>query len=250
MTMTQEEADILLLGAAKSGDNQKVRAALDADAAIDVVDDSNVTALIWAAYCNHSETCQLLLEKGANIHAVDANGNTALIWAAHFGYNKICQLLLENGADINAVDNGGDTALLSAGLNGKTETCQFLLRQGAAVPTTFTKGKEDLAETFANYLAEMKASAQKAFPIGQKPAREACISAEGKPTDAVLNACATGQFAALVAAPLLRTKNPDDRKLFLDIYKSLPKHWQNQEAALYLIACRGSQPQRQQGRGI
>jgi ankyrin repeat protein len=241
MTMTQEEANKLLMKAADSGDIAKVQAALDAGADIHARDRFGHTALIWAASNGHIETCRLLLEKGTDIHAVNIHGDNALIRAAGNGRTEICRLLLEKGADIHAVDKDDKTALILAAHNCHTKTCKFLLRQGAAMPMIFPKGKEHLAERLTKYLSEMKTSAQKAFPTGHKPTHEACLTSEGKPTDAVLDACATDQFAALIAAPLLHTKNPDDRKLFLDIYKALPKHWQNEEAALYLQARRDMQ---------
>jgi 26S proteasome non-ATPase regulatory subunit 10 len=277
MSMTQEEANKLLLEAATAGKNKKVQAALDAGAAIDAVDSAGITALMWAAYGNHSETCQLLLEKDADVNVANNNGNTALLAAAAKGYVKTCRLLLEkradinvvskvgitpliraainghietclllleNGAHINAVDKDGNTPLILTAWNDHIKTCSLLLRQGAGIPAACLKGEGKVAKLISGCLAEMKASAQAAFPTGQKPARKTCLTPEGKPTDAVLDACATDQFAALIAAPLLHTKHPDDRKLFLDIYKALPKHWQNEEAALYLQVRRDMQPAR------
>jgi ankyrin repeat protein len=244
MTITQKEANKQLVQAARYGDNKRVQAALDAGAAIDAMDDHGSTALICAAVNGRTETCQLLLDNGANIHAANDSGSTALVRAANYNYIATCQLLLEKGADINVVPKDGYTALMWSAYLGETKTSQFLLRQGAAVPTILPKENQNLAEKISGYLTEMKAFAQKAFPTGNKPARAVCITPEGKPTDALLDACATGQFAALIAAPLLHTKNPDDRKLFLDIYKALPKHWQNEEAALYLQVRRDMQPAR------
>jgi ankyrin repeat protein len=263
-----------LMLAAGNGHTETCQLLLDKEADINVANKNGYTALMSAAYKNSPEICKMLLERGADVHALNDDGRTVLIQIARYGHTEICQLLLDNGADINAVARDGYTALMLAAGSGQTETCRLLLdkeadinavnkngstalmlasynhrieachllmRYGAIVPTISPKEEENFKKYFFFDLSEMKASAQEAFPAGQKPARETCLTPEGKPTDALLDACASGLFVQRIAAPLLHTKNPDNRKLFFDIYKSLPKHWKNEEATLYLQAVRGMQ---------
>jgi hypothetical protein len=50
----------------------------------------------------------------------------------------------------------------------------------------------------------------------------------------VFYSCLTGQFTTLVAAPLIASIGPDDRRLFQDVWDALPLHWKNRYQNLYL----------------
>ncbi len=231
-----------LMEAARFDHTETCRLLLEKKADIFAADNAGITALMQAADSGHTETCRLLLEKGADINAMDNDGDTVLMWAAVNGWTETCQLLLDNGADINAVSKDSYTALLLVARYYHPETAQYLLRQGAAVPGLFPDGDQALANRAINnyvkrissHLAAMKASGQAAFPAGQKLLREECLTPEGKPTDALLDVCATGQFAALIAAPLLRAQDKEGWALFKEIYHALPLCWQEREAATYL----------------
>jgi ankyrin repeat-rich membrane spanning protein len=46
-----------------------------------------------------------LLEKGADVNVEDNNDWTALMWAAYKGHTGIVKALIDRGADVNAKDN-------------------------------------------------------------------------------------------------------------------------------------------------
>jgi ankyrin repeat protein len=76
------------------------------------------------------EGVKRLLDNGADVNLRDNYDSTALMWAAYFGYTAIVKLLLDNGADITMQDNYGDTALLMADGQGHTELVELLLDKG------------------------------------------------------------------------------------------------------------------------
>jgi len=108
-----QEANSQLIEAAKNGETEKVRAALDSGASVDARAEGIVaeTALMLAAQKGDADIVQVLLDAGADVDAKDADGWTALVHAAYtIGRTDTVQALLDAGADVDAKDYNGETA--------------------------------------------------------------------------------------------------------------------------------------------
>ncbi len=123
-----------LLGAAKSGDAERVQDALQEGA------DRTGAAVEIAAYQGHPDIVKLLLEKGADVNTkVTCPSGSAFIvercpliaWASSLGRADIVKYLVEHGADVNARGAYRMTSLLFAAMAGDADVIQLLLQHGA-----------------------------------------------------------------------------------------------------------------------
>ena len=73
----------------------------------------NIT-LIQAAKNGNIELVKSALDNGANVNAKDKRGNTALHFLAHNGHMEVIKVLFEAQANMNAKKNNGWTALMLA----------------------------------------------------------------------------------------------------------------------------------------
>ena len=100
---------------------------------IDIIDDSGMTALLYAADAGDADAVAHLLDAGADplwrdrhqpargpIHIAAAKGDLAVL-----------QVLLDHGVDVDALDGAGGGALLWAGYKGQLAAAQMLLDAGA-----------------------------------------------------------------------------------------------------------------------
>ena len=139
-----------LIAGAATGDNDKVLAALDkgADINVNLARNMHMGPLIWAAGCNHVDTVDLLLRRGANVNGTATwdsgmegavEGETPLIFAAFYAQHDAVRLLLSRGANPNAQNTvipdlrkperrKWDTPLLAS---GSAETTEILLAHRA-----------------------------------------------------------------------------------------------------------------------
>ena len=159
-----------LHAAAWSGDLEKLRNLLGADADVSVRDSSGRTALHVAAFAGHDAIVRTLVEAGADPNALEndrydivtiaavANDlelletalslggdarnttspydGTALIAAAHLGHGAVVDVLIAAGAPLNHINNLGWTALIEAVILGDgghdhIEIVKALVRAGA-----------------------------------------------------------------------------------------------------------------------
>jgi len=162
--------DKRLLTAAKSGNLEGVKRALEADADVKAKNKEGNTALMLASGEGHTEIVKLLeeaveekskeeekkkkweenrqvrhnkrlrnaaksgdlegvkraLEAGADVKAKNTMGDTALMLASKNGNTEIVKLLIEKGADVNAKDSKGNTALMLASKEQHTEIVNLL----------------------------------------------------------------------------------------------------------------------------
>ena len=88
------------------------------------------TPLILATKEGHHEVCRMLIEKGADMSIVDTSDKSALMHAAWFGDLKMSSLLIENHADVKQ-EEGNRTALHYACRADSEEVVKLLLREGA-----------------------------------------------------------------------------------------------------------------------
>jgi ankyrin repeat protein len=116
--------------AAKSGDEDRVRALLDSDAQlINARDTDDSTPLHCAVWKGHLSVVSTLLNAGADVNAVNQNdhwGNTPLHAAAHANHTAIAQLLIERGANLDARDVSGRTPLEHTAFHKATAVAKLL----------------------------------------------------------------------------------------------------------------------------
>jgi ankyrin repeat protein len=130
------DASKQFIKAAKSGDVEKLRVLLDADAdLIHARDADGSTALHCATWKGRQAVVTFLLSAGAdvNIHSHNEHwGTTPLHAAAHANQAAIAQMLIENGADVNAQDKDGKTPLHHTTFHKAKAAARVLQNSGAS----------------------------------------------------------------------------------------------------------------------
>ncbi len=119
-----------LFDAARAGDTETLRAALDAGVAIDSCNANGDTLLMLAAYHCRAPAVKLLLERGADADRANAKGQRPLAGVCWKGALDIARALLDRGAEIDA-GGGGMTPLMLASMCGHREVVALLLARGA-----------------------------------------------------------------------------------------------------------------------
>ena len=139
--------------AAEQGLTNIVDKLLKAGANINLKDEYEMTALMYAAregremtfvcgnalqdlsdielnkietYQGNTDTIKLLLDNGANPDEQNKEGQTALMLAAERGHLATAKVLLASGANINIKDNNNNTALMLAARKGHIKMVQLL----------------------------------------------------------------------------------------------------------------------------
>ncbi len=129
VTLSQEEKDRQLFGAAVAGDLERVKELIEQGANKDARDNraSKGTSLHWAAHRGHLSVVKYLVEQGANINARSSGQQgTPLHYAAHGGHLPVVQYLVGQGANTGALDNTGLTPLNLAGQRKKQAVANYL----------------------------------------------------------------------------------------------------------------------------
>jgi len=209
------------LCAAASGNLEKVCVELiKREVDVDALNKDGMTPLMYAAMSDHDTLCEKLIEMGASVDGRSLKRKSALIEAVSNRSAKTCAMLLKHGANPNqAGDNG--TVLNMALRNEYDDISKILLRYGAE-PVDVNPPR------VGRIIEELRQNAQKVFlPFPG-------ASAHNMNLTAVLDACASGEFGSLIAAPLTNSKDPKDHALFLEIYNTLPKRWQVLQDAHYV----------------
>lgn len=97
---------------------------------IDCIEDEY--PLIYAAENGDEDIVKALLQAGADVNQTDSDNNTALMQATENGHNKIVKLLIKNGADVDMENDYDETALSIARENGSRFITGLLHGGGAA----------------------------------------------------------------------------------------------------------------------
>jgi uncharacterized protein len=169
---------IEIFEAIRSGDLERVKALLDADAPLaSVRNEKGVSVVLTAIYSGRAEIRDLLLKRGAKLELQDAaalgrldrvkeivgqdaalaksyssDGFPVVALAAVFGHFDVARYLAEKGADINAVATNGTgyTALTGAVTSGHTEMVKWLLESSAEANYKYGPGYRPLHAAAAN----------------------------------------------------------------------------------------------------
>jgi ankyrin repeat protein len=99
---------------------------LNRGADVTLTDNDGDTALHGAAEMGNVEMARMLLAKGANVNAKNKVGGTPLMWGAVFGHDEVVRELLQHGADPSLKDEDGVTALQWAVKNNRTNVVRVL----------------------------------------------------------------------------------------------------------------------------
>jgi ankyrin repeat protein/tRNA A-37 threonylcarbamoyl transferase component Bud32 len=118
------------LNAAKSGDLDAVKTAIDQGMNINLRNEYGWTTLHWAAYRGDTASAKLLISKGADVNAKDNVGWTPLHKAASQEHTITVELLVFRGADVNAKTINGWTPLQFAAYRGDTASAELLRKYG------------------------------------------------------------------------------------------------------------------------
>lgn len=113
---------------------------------INARDETNSTALMFAAIAGMTEIVHRLVELGVDHTLADTQGRTALMLAAARGHKDVVKLLVENLQwDFEQVDANGRSALLLASANGHLEVVKLLLINDPTVSETTRRKAAELA---------------------------------------------------------------------------------------------------------
>lgn len=106
---------------------------LSANADVNAVDETGMTALHYAAGKEHGGIVAKLLNAQASIDAADTDGRTALHHAAEGDAPRAIKSLLDGGADINKQDMEGQTPLYVAAYSGYPASVRMLVQGNANI---------------------------------------------------------------------------------------------------------------------
>lgn len=142
-----------------------------------------ITALMFAAREGYKETAWLLIHAApAELEVGNDNDSTALMFAAHAGKATIVALLLEAGANVNHVNKNGHTPLMSASANGFKNTVEQLLKFNADITPKDAEGNTALDYARENSFADIEkmiaTAALTQQAVREKAAAEAKTRAE------------------------------------------------------------------------
>mmetsp|Transcript_50394 Transcript_50394/g.156225 ORF Transcript_50394/g.156225 Transcript_50394/m.156225 type:complete len:193 (+) Transcript_50394:62-640(+) len=116
-----------LLEAVLGGQVDDVKAALAAGADVNMPDQFDRTALMFAAANGNVDIAEVLLEAGAKVNASQPPaGDTALMMAAVCGFKAVAEVLLEARADPSITSSEGNTALEFAERSGHRGVIRLL----------------------------------------------------------------------------------------------------------------------------
>ncbi len=85
------------------------------------------TALLMAAFGNHSNVVSALVRAKADVNARNIQGSTAMAFLAYHGDTRSIRTLLESRANVNDASEDGFTALMAAARNGHADAVRLLV---------------------------------------------------------------------------------------------------------------------------
>ena len=140
----QAEVNAQLIEAARTGDMQNLKEAIDGKAQLDAVNEDGQSALYAAIARSDMDMVTLLLEEGASVSGSDQQAPPLLLMPAHNGHTPLLRLLIEKGADPNEATGEGRTALMAAAAMGRPEAVRILLEHDADINAADESGMTPL----------------------------------------------------------------------------------------------------------
>lgn len=131
-----------LLTAAKEGNLDEAKKALDKGADVNHVSEKGSTALMIASMNGHLEVVKLLVSKGADVNKI--TNTSALVSAATLGHYEVVKYLLNHGADVN--QKVGERTALKAAVTFERDDVARLLRNSGAIDDTVRPKQEEKKE--------------------------------------------------------------------------------------------------------
>jgi uncharacterized protein len=128
-----ETGDSRLVEAARSQDQNAVRALVAKNVDVNVRSGDGSTALLWSVHWNNLDTAGLLVGAGADANAANDFRMTPLSEACTNGNAALVRLLLKSGANPNTAIATGETPLMTCAKTGSPDAVRMLLEYGAAV---------------------------------------------------------------------------------------------------------------------
>ncbi|KAF4518372.1 hypothetical protein B566_EDAN007099 [Ephemera danica] len=116
-----------------------------------MVNGAYATALIVAAFRNHTEICKILLEAGAAPDIQNEMGRTALIYAVQNENLGLMKMLLDRGVNVEATTKEeGYTALhiASSSYRSSVEMLKLLVSHNANINAKNKKGETPLTNAW------------------------------------------------------------------------------------------------------
>ena len=116
----------LFISCAKGDDNSTKRHIYDTNVNINCILANDITPLMIASSCGHTETVQVLLQAGANVNSTDSNGYNPLVYAIT-GHKslQVIEQLLKAGAQPNVFIN--DQSIVDkVREEGREDICKLL----------------------------------------------------------------------------------------------------------------------------
>lgn len=105
----------VLMLAARNGELELIRTALDRGIPVNARGGEGWTPLIEATHSGSEECIRTLIAAGADVNGRDAHGRTPLLWAGWGKNRRMIMLLLDQGADIKARSIKGEGVLTYVG---------------------------------------------------------------------------------------------------------------------------------------
>jgi len=140
--------------ALEHGQQEVIKAFLDAGVAVDYRFEDGQTPLIIATVSGQMNAVRCLIEHGARVNLRDEGKYTALHWAAYYHHGQIITALIDAGAEINVTQNSGDTPLALAVTRGHLDVVKLLLERQAD-PNTADNNSLPLAIALRRNNSEM-----------------------------------------------------------------------------------------------
>ncbi|CAJ1387583.1 unnamed protein product [Effrenium voratum] len=160
----------LLTHSAKEGDWEGVMQAISLGAWPDLPDESQKTALSWAASHGSVDAVRELLQARASINTRDTCGWTAVHWAAHNNWAQVASVLKFHGADVHAKAYTGDTAVHLAAKSWGARSVSEVPKSELSTLTLFLwkveRATVQQAQSFANGAMRL-ASASSLISLGE-----------------------------------------------------------------------------------
>ncbi|MEU7074635.1 ankyrin repeat domain-containing protein [Streptomyces narbonensis] len=125
------DRDRRLLAAARRGDADEVRAALDAGARVESRDEELRSPLLLASLGSHVEAARVLVAAGADPDAQDRRHDSAWLVTGVTGNVAMMRALLPAGPDLTLRNRFGGIALIPASERGHVAYVRAVLRETA-----------------------------------------------------------------------------------------------------------------------